>query len=120
MPATTPSTTAVSRGPCDSPLVIHLRTVIVGTSVTQIELVPSGSMTRAFAKYEGLGNDFVVIESADVTASEAIRLCDRRHGIGADGVLALSTESTGEVRMRVVNADGSVPEMCGNGIRCVA
>jgi len=72
---------------------------------------------RRFAKYEGLGNDFVVIEGEieDVSSSDAVRLCDRRRGIGADGVLVVARD-----RMRVINADGSVPEMCGNGIRCVA
>ena len=75
-------------------------------------------MTRRFAKYEGLGNDFVVIEGEpdSVSKGDAVRLCDRRLGVGGDGVLVVSSEP----RMRVINADGSVPEMCGNGIRCVA
>ena len=75
-------------------------------------------MTRRFAKYEGLGNDFVVIEGEPdgVSKGDAVRLCDRRLGVGADGVLVVSSGD----RMRVINADGSVPEMCGNGIRCVA
>jgi diaminopimelate epimerase len=78
-----------------------------------------------FAKYEGLGNDFVVIDAADeglVDAAIAARLCDRRRGIGADGVLlALPPRGTGtHARMKVLNADGSVPEMCGNGLRCLA
>jgi diaminopimelate epimerase len=74
-------------------------------------------MTRRFAKYEGLGNDFVVIEGEPdgVSKGDAVRLCDRRLGVGADGVLIVSGD-----KMRVINADGSVPEMCGNGIRCVA
>src|SRR5262245_52055573 len=79
----------------------------------------------AFEKYEGLGNDFVVVEAdrADAIPIERARaLCDRRLGIGADGVLlvlpAATTDAAG--RMVVVNADGSVPEMCGNGLRCVA
>jgi diaminopimelate epimerase len=77
-----------------------------------------------FDKMEGLGNDFVVV----VTASEAVldaggvtRLCDRRFGVGADGVLlVLPALAGGAARMRVFNADGSIPEMCGNGLRCVA
>ncbi len=74
-------------------------------------------MTRRFAKYEGLGNDFVVIEGEpdSVSKGDAVRLCDRRLGVGGDGVLVVSGDT-----MRVINADGSVPEMCGNGIRCVA
>ncbi len=77
----------------------------------------------AFHKYEGLGNDFVLVEAehADAVSPGLARsLCDRRFGIGADGVLLLlPPSSTGaQARMRVLNADGSVPEMCGNGLRC--
>jgi diaminopimelate epimerase len=78
-----------------------------------------------FFKYEGLGNDFVVVEANDegfVSPERAAALCDRRFGVGADGViLVLPPRKAGcDVRMRVLNADGSVPEMCGNGARCVA
>ena len=78
-----------------------------------------------FEKYEGLGNDFIVVEAADerdVPPERAIRLCDRRFGVGADGVLLLlpPRDRSSQARMRVLNADGSVPEMCGNGVRCVA
>ena len=79
----------------------------------------------AFDKYEGLGNDFVVVSATDENAIDreaARRICDRRFGVGADGVLlVLPPKNAANVaRMRVVNADGSVPEMCGNGLRCVA
>lgn len=79
----------------------------------------------SFDKYEGLGNDFLLVDALredDVPSSLAAKLCDRRLGVGGDGVLlVLPPRAAGaEVRMRVVNADGSVPEMCGNGIRCVA
>jgi diaminopimelate epimerase len=78
-----------------------------------------------FFKYEGLGNDFIVVEATDASAvppERAVALCDRRFGIGADGVLLVLPPRRPEcdVRMLVVNADGSVPEMCGNGVRCVA
>jgi diaminopimelate epimerase len=75
-----------------------------------------------FAKYEGLGNDFVLIEAEPeaVTRGDAVAICDRRRGVGADGVLVVSAHPELDARMRVLNADGSVPEMCGNGIRCVA
>jgi diaminopimelate epimerase len=69
----------------------------------------------AFDKIEGLGNDFVVVEGSAFEGHERA-LCDRHRGIGADGVLRVEVEAT---RMRVINADGSRPEMCGNGIRCV-
>ena len=78
-----------------------------------------------FRKYEGLGNDFVVVDASDegvVSPERAVALCDRRFGVGADGVLlVLPPRKDGcDVRMKVLNADGSVPEMCGNGVRCVA
>ena len=47
-------------------------------------------------------------------------ICDRRFGVGGDGVLAILPSQAGDARMRVLNADGSEAEMCGNGIRCVA
>ncbi len=76
-------------------------------------------MVLAFDKLEGLGNDFVVVDAREVPALDpalARALCDRHRGIGADGVLAVDTLACA---MRVINADGSRPEMCGNGIRCV-
>jgi diaminopimelate epimerase len=82
-------------------------------------------MTLEFSKYEGLGNDFLVVEVAHVAAlgpGDATRLCDRHLGVGGDGVLLLAPgETPGSAgRMVVLNADGSRPEMCGNGVRCVA
>jgi diaminopimelate epimerase len=80
-------------------------------------------MALSFSKYEGLGNDFIVVDgrTADLSlaAAQAMALCDRHRGIGADGVL-LVEHNPGGPAMRVINADGSRPEMCGNGIRCVA
>jgi diaminopimelate epimerase len=80
---------------------------------------------RAFHKYEGLGNDFIVVDAGDerdVLPDRAVALCDRRFGVGADGVLLVlpSREPGCDARMRVINADGSISEMCGNGVRCVA
>src|SRR5437588_6273078 len=72
-----------------------------------------------FVKYHGLGNDFVVIDRL-VSPREAVALCDRRFGVGADGVLMVLPSEVADARMRVLNADGSEAEMCGNGIRCVA
>ena len=75
-----------------------------------------------FWKYQGLGNDFVVVEAAEVMpAGRAVRLCDRRRGVGADGVLSiLPPRAGGAAYMHIYNSDGSVAAMCGNGIRCVA
>jgi diaminopimelate epimerase len=78
-----------------------------------------------FTKYHGTGNDFVVIEALSgrpdrLTAGWAARVCDRHFGVGADGVLLIERGRAAPWFMRVVNADGSEAEMCGNGIRCVA
>lgn len=80
-------------------------------------------MALAFWKYHGLGNDFVVVEGGPLMPSgRAVRLCDRRRGIGADGVLTLLPPRTpgAAATMHIYNSDGSVAAMCGNGIRCVA
>ena len=88
--------------------------------------------TLPFTKVEGLGNDFVVVDLRNASADSGnaavsiqepavVRaVCDRHFGIGADGVLAILPGVEGDARMRVLNADGSEAEMCGNGIRCVA
>lgn len=79
-------------------------------------------MRHRFAKYEGLGNDFLVVEQdsfAPLTVGLAARLCDRHFGVGGDGVLVTGLRE-GRPFMQVLNADGSTPEMCGNGLRCVA
>lgn len=73
-----------------------------------------------FTKMQGLGNDFVVVEGPMSFAPEQVaELCDRRFGIGADGVLVVSRDG-GVICMEYWNADGSAAEMCGNGLRCVA
>lgn len=71
-----------------------------------------------FVKMHGLSNDFVVLDEP-LGRSEIVALCDRRRGVGADGVLTVSVDD-GHVRMGYWNADGSPAEMCGNGLRCVA
>ncbi len=74
-----------------------------------------------FVKMQGLGNDFVVIVGpADPTRDEIVAWCDRRRGIGADGLLEVTPLDGARVRMRYWNADGGFAEMCGNGLRCVA
>ena len=75
-----------------------------------------------FLKAEGLGNDFVMVEGTEPTAEQIRRWCDRRTGIGADGVLRVSRTGHDEAvaRMQYWNADGTPAGMCGNGLRCVA
>ncbi len=72
-----------------------------------------------FTKMQGLGNDFIVVDGpVSLTSDEVADLCDRRFGIGADGLLAVTNGDP--IRMDYWNADGSQAEMCGNGLRCVA
>lgn len=79
-----------------------------------------------FWKMHGLGNDFVVVDNRSglVGDTEAVdlarKLCQRRFSVGADGLLLLSYSAVADVRMRILNADGSQAEMCGNGLRCFA
>ena len=83
-------------------------------------------MMIEFTKYQGLGNDFILIDNRNspkpiITPDQAVKICDRHFGIGADGVIFLlpPREDT-DYAMRIFNSDGSEPEMCGNGIRCLA
>lgn len=81
---------------------------------------------QPFTKLEATGNDFIVVD--DVLLPLAVRqaLCDRHTGVGGDGVLTVTrggadgADVAGRYRMHITNPDGSVPEMCGNGLRCVA
>ncbi len=72
----------------------------------------------------GAGNDFVMIDNRDASltllAVEIRGLCDRKRGVGADGVIMVENDDTADFRMRYYNADGGEAEMCGNGARCVA
>jgi diaminopimelate epimerase len=86
-----------------------------------------------FIKMVAAGNDFIVIDAmrpalpagrqapcAMPLNSLAKRMCDRKYGIGADGLLALEKSKKGDLKMRIFNADGSEAQMCGNGARCAA
>ena len=81
-------------------------------------------MQTAFAKYEGAGNDFILIDNREggfTPRAELIAaLCDRHFGIGADGLMTLARNAEIDCSMRYYNADGSEGEMCGNGARCFA
>jgi diaminopimelate epimerase len=82
--------------------------------------IKNGAPMR-FTKVHGLGNDFVVIDGRGETSLDyagiACRLCDRRTGIGADGLLIVCGSKDHDVRMRVINSDGTEAAMCGNGLR---
>ncbi len=77
-----------------------------------------------FTKYNGLGNDFVFLDTGAALSVKnptvlAQKICDRRLGVGADGLVLLLPSARADVRMRIINSDGSEAEMCGNASRCV-
>ncbi len=77
-----------------------------------------------FTKVVASGNDFIIINRVPFTACRlpnfAKRICDRKFGAGADGLLFLEKSKIADIRMRIFNADGSEAQMCGNGARCLA
>lgn len=77
-----------------------------------------------FQKMHGLGNDFILMDEIDPLKYDlealAIKLCDRHQGIGADGIILILPSEIADVKMRIINSDGSEADMCGNGIRCFA
>lgn len=83
-----------------------------------------GEEKLKFSKMEGTGNDFVVLDNRSGIVKDrenlAKRICLRKKGVGADGLLLLEKSGKVDFRMRIFNPDGSEPEMCGNGARCVA
>lgn len=74
-----------------------------------------------FDKYHGLGNDFALIERGPSLPEVALlrRICDRHEGVGADGVIVCGPLEGGRAQMIIFNRDGTRPQMCGNGVRCV-
>ncbi|MBF2053528.1 MAG: diaminopimelate epimerase [Candidatus Sericytochromatia bacterium] len=81
-------------------------------------------MQQRFMKLQGLGNDFIVMEGPALPqglhlSDLARRLCGRHFGIGADGLILNWPDPVAAARMQILNADGSEPEMCGNGLRCL-
>jgi len=78
-----------------------------------------------FTKMYGSGNDFIVVDNRSKKLKNGIpelaaRLCDRKYGIGADGLMLVERSASADFRMRILNSDGSEAEMCGNGARCIA
>lgn len=77
-----------------------------------------------FTKMHGLGNDFIFFENLDNVemgySEMAVKMCHRQLGIGADGIIAVLPSEVADLRMRIINADGSEANMCGNAIRCFA
>ncbi|XP_006844286.2 diaminopimelate epimerase, chloroplastic isoform X1 [Amborella trichopoda] len=112
--------------PCIRALITPSAPSILGVETTEEKSKNEDCGFLHFAKYHGLGNDFIMVDNRDsmepmVTPEQAVKLCDRNFGVGADGVIFVMPGVDGtDYSMRIFNSDGSEPEMCGNGIRCFA
>jgi diaminopimelate epimerase len=79
-----------------------------------------------FIKYHGLGNDFILVDGinhrvdTELLQKESAWICNRNFGIGADGIIVATESKTCDIKMHIINSDGSIAAMCGNGLRCFA
>src|SRR3982750_515315 len=77
-----------------------------------------------FTKMHGIGNDYIYVNGFEESVADPVavakKVSDRHFGVGGDGLILILPSDKADVRMRMFNADGSEPEMCGNGVRCVA
>tara|TARA_Y100000814_G_scaffold143414_1_gene104215 strand:- start:1395 stop:2258 length:864 start_codon:yes stop_codon:yes gene_type:complete len=78
-------------------------------------------MEISFSKMHGCGNDYIVVDGRDLEldwSNIALKYCERKFSVGADGLLVVKTSDKAPVKMSMYNPDGSEAQMCGNGIRC--
>jgi diaminopimelate epimerase len=77
-----------------------------------------------FSKLNGQGNDFIIINATtdrlDLSKIQIIKMCNKNYGVGADGLILVRPSKVSDLKMEYYNYDGSIAEMCGNGIRCMA
>lgn len=77
-------------------------------------------MSIKFEKWQGLGNDFVILFDDIATSDIAVKMCDRNFGVGADGLFCPTKSDKADIAWKFYNSDGTIAQMCGNGIRCFA
>ena len=77
-------------------------------------------MEIKFEKWQGLGNDFIILPDDVATSELAVKMCDRNFGIGADGLFCPTKSDIADISWKFFNSDGTIAQMCGNGIRCFA
>ena len=96
----------------------------LNTELVDINHMRHERQTLRFAKMQGTGNDYIVIDNRDgaieCPESLCVRLCEQHYGAGAEGMVLIETSDTADARMRQYNRDGSEGAMGGNAIRCVA
>ncbi|MBR1618164.1 diaminopimelate epimerase [bacterium] len=73
-----------------------------------------------FEKWQGLGNDFIILKDDIATSDLAVKMCDRNFGVGADGLFCPTQSEKADIGWKFFNSDGTIAQMCGNGIRCFA
>lgn len=81
-------------------------------------------ITLSFYKYQGTGNDFIILDNRlglydNINSKQVAHLCNRKFGIGADGLMLMNTKEGFDFEMIYYNADGNTSTMCGNGGRCM-
>lgn len=76
-------------------------------------------MSLEFSKYQGCGNDFLLVHGGSMTAGMARAMCNRHFGVGADGVIVIGDSDVADFSFLLYNADGGIAELSGNGLRCV-
>lgn len=96
--------------------------VLCKTSLNLISTLNKSMFNLPFCKYSGCGNDFILVDMSKINqildfSSLASRFCDRREGIGADGLILIEPSENADFKVKFYNADGSLAEMCGNGLR---
>lgn len=77
-------------------------------------------MEIKFEKWQGLGNDFIILYDDIASSDLAIKMCDRNFGVGADGLFCPTSSEIADIGWKFYNSDGTIAQMCGNGIRCFA